>query len=58
MTSPSSGQKLPAMAPNRVDLPAPLEPTMVAKSPGAMCRETSFNAFFSFTVPGLKVMLT
>ena len=38
------------------DLPAPLEPTTVAKSPGARWRSTPSSAFFSLTVPGLKVL--
>ena len=53
---PSSAMNPPVMALNRVDLPAPLEPTMVAKSPASMCRLTPFRATFSFTVPGLKVL--
>ena len=53
---PSSAIKPPVMALNRVDLPAPLEPTMVAKSPASICRLTPFSATFSLTVPGLKVL--
>ena len=55
---PVSGRKLPAMALNSVDLPAPLEPTMVAKSPASRCRFTFWSATFSLTVPGLKVLPT
>ena len=36
---PESTKKLPATALSRVDLPAPLEPMMVAKSPGARWRD-------------------
>ena len=53
---PSSAMKPPVMALNRVDLPAPLEPTMVAKSPASIFRLTPFSATFSLTVPGLKVL--
>ena len=55
---PSSAMKPPVMALNRVDLPAPLEPTMVAKSPFSRARSTPSSATFSFTVPGLKVLRT
>src|SRR5699024_10063444 len=55
---PSSGTKLPAMALNSVDLPAPLEPTMVTKSPCSNARSMPVSAFFSLTVPGLKVFCT
>jgi len=44
------------MALKSVDLPAPFEPTMVTKSPSSKCREREESAFFSFTVPGLKVL--
>ena len=44
------------MALNMVDLPAPLLPTMVAKSPSLSSRLTLFKALFSFTVPGLNVL--
>src|SRR5699024_3595576 len=54
---PVSVKKLPAMALNRVDLPAPLEPTMAAKSPASRCRSMPRSAFFSFSVPGLKVLV-
>ena len=53
---PASVKKLPEMALNRVDLPAPLEPMMVTKSPGSRWRDRSVRAFFSLTVPGLKVL--
>ena len=54
---PESVIKLPAMAANMVDLPAPLEPMTVAKSPGSRWRDRSRMAAFSLTVPGLKVFL-
>ena len=43
------------MALNIVDLPAPLEPTMVAKSPSFNSKLRFVSAAFSLTVPGLKV---
>ena len=55
---PPSGKKLPAMAPKRVDFPAPLLPMTVTKSPFARARERSSTAFFSWTVPGEKVLET
>src|SRR5699024_9342449 len=55
---PASAMNSPAMALNSVDLPAPLEPTMVAKSPASRWRSTACRATFSLTVPGLKVLLT
>ena len=45
---------MPAIALNIVDLPAPFEPTIVAKSPSFKSRDRCVNAAFSFTVPGLK----
>jgi hypothetical protein len=55
---PSSTKKSPATALKKVDLPAPLEPTMVTKSPSASVTDKPSRAFFSLTVPGLKVLET
>ena len=51
---PLSAMKLPAMALSRVDLPAPLAPIIVMKSPFSTLRERSLSTSFSFGVPGLK----
>ena len=47
--------KVPAIALNMVDLPAPFEPTIVAKSPSFKSKFRCVRAAFSLTVPGLKV---
>ena len=52
---PESVRKLPEIALNSVDLPAPLEPMMVTKSPRSRWRDSPVSACFSLTVPGLKV---
>ena len=53
---PESTGHTPATALRRVDLPAPLPPMTVTKSPSARVRETPFRARFSLMVPGLKVL--
>ena len=55
MTEPESVRKSPQTVLKNVDLPAPLEPMIVAKSPFFNSSEKSSRAFFSFTVPGLNV---
>ncbi len=44
------------MALNMVDLPAPLEPMIVTKSPLSRWRDRAEMAFLALTVPGLKVL--
>src|SRR5699024_2328206 len=53
---PSSTGQTPATAFSMVDLPAPLPPMTVTKSPSFRWRERPFRAVFSLTVPGLKVL--
>ena len=53
---PLSTGHTPAMALSMVDLPAPLPPITVTKSPGLRVSERFCSAFFSFIVPGLKVL--
>lgn len=55
MITPESVRKSPQIALNRVDLPAPLEPMIVAKSPFSKFRDKSLMACFSFTVPGMTI---
>ena len=54
--SPPSVRKLPLMAPNSVDFPAPFAPIIVMKSPSGTLSDSSCRARFSLTVPGLKVL--
>ena len=53
---PSSMGQTPAIAFNMVDLPAPLPPMTVTKSPSFNVRSTPFKATFSLIVPKLKVL--
>ena len=53
---PQSVIKLPAMALNSVDFPAPFAPIIVIKSPFSTWRERSSSAFLASMVPGLKVL--
>ena len=53
---PASTRKVPAMEFISVDLPAPLPPMTVTKSPGERCSVTPRSAYFSVIVPGLKVL--
>ena len=46
----------PAMEFNIVDLPAPLPPITVTKSPGARCSDKSCKATFSLMVPAKNVL--
>src|SRR5574344_2808958 len=52
---PASTGKVPATAFSMVDLPAPLPPMTVQKSPSFSVRLTPRRACFSLTVPALKV---
>ena len=56
--TPESMGYTPAIMFMRVDLPAPLPPITVTKSPGARCRSTLTKARFSLMVPALKVLQT
>src|SRR5699024_7489735 len=56
MILPSSTGQTPATAFSMVDLPAPLPPMTVTKSPSFRWRDRPFRAVFSLTVPGLKVL--
>ena len=51
----SMGQT-PATALSMVDLPAPLPPMTVTKSPSSSVRSRPLRATFSLTVPALKVL--
>ena len=53
---PPSVRKSPQIALNSVDFPAPLEPMIVAKSPGFKWSVSPVIACFSLAVPGLKVL--
>ena len=53
---PASTGHTPATAFRRVDLPAPLPPMTVTKSPSFKWRDTPFKAVFSLTVPALNVL--
>src|SRR5699024_12877923 len=53
---PESTIGRPEIELSNVDLPAPLEPISVTKSPGARSRETSISALRSFAVRGKKVL--
>ncbi len=55
---PESTSCSPAMQLSKVDLPAPLPPIKVTKSPSFRWRFTLCKAVFSFTVPLLKVLKT
>ena len=55
MMFPSSTRNTPAMAFSIVDLPAPLPPITVTKSPSFRVRERLFKAVFALTVPLLNV---
>jgi len=50
MISPLSAKKAPVIALNSVDFPAPLLPTIVAKSPCFKVRFRFFNAHFSLNI--------
>ena len=52
---PLSVIKLPLMALNSVDFPAPFAPIIDMKSPLQTSRERSSRASFALMVPGLKV---
>ena len=54
---PVSTGQTPAMAFKVVDLPAPLPPITVTKSPSSSFKLTPFKACFSLMVPGLKVLV-
>ena len=56
-TLPASGRSLPDTMFSSVDLPAPLLPITVMKSPAARSREIPSSATRSFTVPAKKVFL-
>ena len=55
--APVSMGQTPAIAFNSVDFPAPFPPITVTKSPSFKVRLTPRRAFFSFTVPLLKVFV-
>ena len=55
---PESSGYTPAIILSRVDLPAPLPPMTVTKSPSARVRSTPVRARFSVTVPRLNVFFT
>ena len=55
---PSSTGQTPAIAFKVVDLPAPLPPITVTKSPSFKVRLTPSSATFSLMVPGLNVLCT
>ena len=55
--SPLSTIYVPATALRSVDLPAPLPPITVTKSPSFKVRDTPFKATFSLTVPSLKTLV-
>ena len=56
--TPESSGYTPAIILSSVDLPAPLPPITVTKSPSLRVRSTPVSARFSVTVPLLKVFLT
>ena len=56
-SSPLSVMKLPAIAPNSVDFPAPFAPMIVIKSPLRTSSDRSSNAFFASVVPRPKVFV-
>ena len=53
---PVSLLKEPAIAFNRVDLPAPFPPMTLTKSPSSRVKLISFNACFSLMVFALNVL--
>ena len=56
MTLPESTKNVPAVALSIVDLPAPLPPMTVTKSPSFSVRLRPFSAVLALMVPGLKVL--